>query len=156
MFAGAGAPPVTPADGAKTALEFWEALTSGDMKSLRTYYASKVTLKAGSELLKSRWQLDPKADRKQDLIAGRDKLLAGYERLIGRAGRERWSAVFGRIDAEQIIVVSAKDKDKPFTCVQPDDMLLTVATGPGDDKLVFVLRHDNKGRWQVVAEATDY
>ncbi|MDG1895712.1 MAG: hypothetical protein P8J37_12470 [Fuerstiella sp.] len=107
-------------------------------------------------MLKPRWALDPDADRQKDLTVEREKLLVGYERLIAGAGRERWKALFSRIDAEQITSVAAKEKDNPFTCVQPGDTLLTVATGPGDDKLVFVLRRDNNGLWQVVAEAIDY
>ena len=89
----------------------------GDLKKMQTFYAPKVTLKAGSELLKTRWALSPKADRKQDLTIERDKLLAGYERLIGGAGRERWISVFGKIDAKQITTVAAKEKDKPFAGV---------------------------------------
>jgi hypothetical protein len=146
----------SPPDGTKTAHEFWGALAGGNLKAMRTFYAPQVTLKAGSELLKSRWALSPKADRKKDLIVERDKLLAGYERLIDSAGRKRWSSVFGKIDAKRITTVAATDKDKPFTGVRPGDTLLNVATGPGDDNLVFVLRQDDRKRWRVVAEATDY
>jgi hypothetical protein len=145
-----------PDDGTKRARDFWSALADGDLKEMKTFYAPKVTLKAGSELLKSRWALSPKADRKKDLTIERDKLLAGYERLIGGVGHERWSSVFGKIDAKQITTAVAKGKDKPFTGVLSGDTVLTVATGPGDDRLVFVLRQDKRKHWQVVAEATDY
>ena len=143
-------------DGVKMAREFWNALAGGDLKAMQTFYAPKVTLKAGSELLKPRWALNLKADRKTDLTIERDELLAGYERLIGGTGRERWSSVFGKIDAKQITTAVAKGKDKPFTGVLSGDTVLTVATGPGDDRLVFVLRQDKRKHWQVVAEATDY
>ena len=155
ILAGALIPPATPADGATTTREFWGALAEGDLKAAQTFYAPKVTLKAGSELLKSRWALDPKADRKQHLTLERDELLTGYEKLIGGAGREWWNAVFGRIAAEQITTVAAEELDKPFTGVRPNDTVLKVAAGPGDDRMVFVLRPDQNGRWQVVAEATD-
>jgi len=144
------------ADGAETAREFWSALAAGDLKAMQTFYAHQVTLKAGSELLKARWALSPKADRKKDLIIERDKLLAGYERLIGGAGRERWSSLFGKIDTKRITTVLATHKDQPFRGVRQGDTLLSVATGPGDDKLVFVLRQDGNKSWKVVAEATDY
>ena len=145
-----------PADATKTAGEFWEALANGNLKAMRTFYAREVTLKAGSELLKPRWGLCPKADRKKDLKIECDKLLAGYERLIGGAGRQRWGSEFGKIDDKQITIVKAKEKDTPFAGVLLGDTVLTVATGPGDDRLVFVLREDKRKRWQVVAEATDY
>ena len=156
ILAGGVAHAAAPADGAKAALEFWGALAAGDVKAMGAFYAPKVTLKAGSELLKPRWALSPNSDRSKDLTVERDKLLAGYERLIGGAGRERWVGVFGKIDAKQITTAAAKEKDKPFTGVLPGDTVLTVATGPGDDKLVFVLRQDNQKRWRVVVEATDY
>ena len=63
--------------------------------------------------------------------------------------------MFGRIAAEQITTVAAEELDKPFTGVRPNDTVLKVAAGPGDDRMVFVLRPDQNGRWQVVAEATD-
>ena len=156
ILAGSVAHASDPADGTKTARDFWDALADGNLKAMRTFYAPKVTLKAGSELLKSRWALSPKADRKKDLTIERDKLLAGYERLIGGVGHERWSSVFGKIDAKQITTAVGKGKDKPFTGVLSGDTVLTVATGPGDDRLVFVLRQDKRKHWQVVAEATDY
>ena len=156
MLASAVASPVGADDGALQAREFWQTLADGDLKGLRTLYASKVTLKAGSELLKARWELDPKADRRHDLTIERGKLLAGYERLINGAGRDKWSKVFGGIAAERITTVRAMDNDKPFAGVQTGDVLLTVATGPGDDRLVFVLRPNDRKQWQVVAEATDY
>jgi hypothetical protein len=145
-----------PDDGTKWTRDFWSALASGNLKAMKTFYAPQVTLKAGSELLKSRWALSPKVDRKKGLIVERDKLLAGYERLIDSAGRKRWRSVFDKIDSKRITTVAATDRDKPFTGVRPGDTLLNVATGPGDDKLMFVLRQDDRKRWQVVAEATDY
>jgi hypothetical protein len=145
-----------PADATKTAGEFWDALATGNLKAMRTFYAPEVTLKAGSELLKPRWELSPKADRRKDLKIERDKLLAGYERLIGGAGRQRWGNVFGKIEDKQITTTTAKTKDVPFDGVLSGDTVLAIATGPGDDRLVFVLRQNKRKRWQVVAEATDY
>ncbi len=156
IIAGGAAQAAAPDDGAKTAREFWGALAGGDLKALGAFYAPTVTLKAGSELLKPRWALSPNPDRSKDLTVERDKLLAGYERLIGDVGRERWIGVFGKIDAQQITTVAAKEKDKPFTGVRSGDTVLTVATGPGDQKLVFVFRQDKKKRWRVVVEETDY
>ena len=156
MLAGAVESPDASNDGAVKAQEFWRALAGGDVKTLRTFYAPRVTVKAGSELLKPRWELDPKADRKHDLTVERGKLLTGYERLISSAGREKWSKVFGGIAAERITTVSVMDDDKPFPGGRAGDILLTVATGPSDDTLIFLLRSNESKQWQVVAEATDY
>ena len=71
-------------------------------------------------------------------------------------GRGRWNGVFDGIDAERITTVAIENESKPFAGVLPDDTLLTFATGPGDDKLVFVFRQDYHKHWQVVAELTDY
>ncbi|MBT4867606.1 MAG: hypothetical protein HON53_21095 [Planctomycetaceae bacterium] len=156
LAVGSGVLAAEQSSGERKARAFWKALAQGDVMAMKEFYAEKVTLKAGSELLKPRWALSPKADRKKDLAIERDKLLAGYERLIGGAGRERWRGAFGKIDAKKITTAVAKGKDKPLIGVLSGDTVLTVATGPGDDRLVFVLRQDKLKRWQVVAEATDY
>ena len=61
-----------------------------------------------------------------------------------------------RCGAKKSTYPAAKEKDKPFSGIRAGDTVLTVVTGPGDDKLVFVLRQNDANLWQVVSEATDY
>jgi hypothetical protein len=72
---GSGALAAEPLSGEQTARAYWGVLARGDVKKMKKFYAETVTLKAGSELLKSRWDLCPQADRRADLTIERDKLL---------------------------------------------------------------------------------
>ena len=145
-----------PLSGEQTARAFWATLAQGDLEELRAFYADQVTLKAGSELLKPRWGLKLKGDRQTDLTVDRTELLSGYERMIGKIGQERWTAFSATIKAKQIIVERVDQEDTPFAGTKLNDVAMTVVTGPGDDKLIFVLRKGQRGEWRVVAEATDY
>lgn len=145
-----------PPDGADRAKTFWAALAKADLNAAKEFYAPKVLLKAGSELLKPQWEIPGAADRSKDLLLERDHLIAGYRRMIEKIGRDRWTGIFSKIDARKIGFSVCEKADRPFSGVRRGDLVMKVATGPGDDAVRFVLRPDNKGRWLVVAEATDY
>jgi hypothetical protein len=140
--------------GAKEAKAFWAALAEGDTKAMKDFYAEKVVLLPGSELLKPRWELPGKPDRDKGLLIARDELLAGY-RMIARLGKEKWSKVFKQVPAEKIRV-----EELEIDLSAPGDgqgsLVLEVLTGPGDDKLIFMLDKDDEGHWRIVAEQTDY
>ena len=144
-----------PADIAR-AKEFWKTLAKGDTEALNSFYAPKVVLKAGSELLKQRWGLSKDADRSKGLLVSREDLLRGYDRMIDSIGKEKWSQVFTRIEMDKIHVSAAGKDDQPVAGVKRGDTILKVATGPGDDTLHFILRRDKDGKLLVHLEATDY
>jgi hypothetical protein len=124
---------------------------------LKDYYASKVLVRGGSELLRTKWGLNPGGDGSNDLELDRDKLLDGYARLIAGAGN-RWGKVWTRILDEKgrIAISKAKEDDAPFAGVRKGDFVVRVVPGESDDTYHYVLRADAKGHWRVVLEATDY
>ena len=142
-------------EGVERAKEFWAAVAAADTDVMRQCYAENVVLRAGCELLKPQWGLPGGGDRQKELSLDRDELVAGYGRMIEQIGRERWAAIFTKIDPEKISLRFAESADKKRG-IESGDLTMTVVTGPGDDELVFFLRHDTKAGWQVVAEATDY
>ena len=92
---------------------------------MKTYYASKVLLKAGSELLKKEWGLKG-ADRSKDLLVGRDELIHGYERLIGKVGREKWAAIFGKVSEDSLTTEIAVQANTPFEGIRKGDLIFKV------------------------------
>ena len=150
---------VLPGDGragvkadAERAKKFWKALAGGDVETIKPFYAPKILLKAGSELLKPRWGVAD--DRSKDALVDRDDLLGGYTKMIDEIGREKWTGIFSKIGDDKI-QVSTADKDDA-TGIKKGDTVLRVATGPGDDTLLFVLRNNAAGVLLVHLEATDY
>jgi hypothetical protein len=141
---------------AARARAFWRAVSNGDTEAMRAFYAPKVLLKAGSELLKPQWKLAEDADRSKDMLVDRDRLLAGYEAMIKRIGKDVWTQAFGRIPPENVVVVTADGDDNPLAGVQRGDTVLKVGTGAGDDVIVFVFRKDSDGRLLVHLEDSDY
>jgi hypothetical protein len=139
-----------------SAHKFWKTLAKGDTDALKAFYAPKVVLKAGSELLKQRWGISKEADRSKDLLVSRDDLLGGYGRMINEIGKEKWSQLLTRIEKENIHVSTSGKDDQPFAGVKRGDTILKVATGPGDDALHFILRREKDGKLLVHFEATDY
>lgn len=143
-------------EGAERARTFWAALAKADLDAAKGFYAPKVLLKAGSELLKPQWGIPGAGDRGKDLRLERDLLIAGYRRMIETIGKDKWTGIFSKIEADKISFTVCEKADRPFSGVRRGDLVMKVATGPGDDALLFVLRRGDKGRWLVVAEATDY
>jgi hypothetical protein len=133
-----------PADAAN---EFWSVLVKGDVEALEKHYADEVLLKAGSELLKSQWGINPSGERDKDRKVPRADLMKGYKALIAKVGVEKWQGIFGAIKKDKISTKVLKNKH----------VLLTVKTGPGDDYLEFEMAPDKAGkRLRVVSEYTDY
>jgi hypothetical protein len=144
MLVPAGALAAEPADGA---VEFWAVLVKGDVAALEKHYADTVLLKAGSELLKAQWGINPSGDRSQDRKVARADLMKGYKALISKVGVEKWQGIFGAVKKDKISTRVLKNKH----------VVLTVKTGPGDDYIEFELAPDKAGkRWRVVSEYTDY
>ena len=139
--------------GAEAAGKFWAALAAGDAAAMKAFYAEKVAVKAGSELLKKEYALDENADRGKDLTVDREKLIAAYARMIGQ-DRKDWTDALGRFRTQ---FVAATQEGNPFNPVRSGDLVL-MASDPGgrDDKVVFVFRQNEKGQWLVVAERADY
>lgn len=73
---------------ATRALQFWKTLAKGDTLALKTFYASRIVLKAGSELLKPKYAITKDADRSKDLLVSRGDLLQAYGRMIDGVGKE--------------------------------------------------------------------
>ncbi len=143
--------------GADRAKGFWAALAKADWQAMQAFYAPKVLLKAGSEMLKPQWGVVPgTGDRGQDLLVERGRLMAGYRRMIEQIGKDKWTGIFSQIDARKISFVVCEKADQLLSGVRRGDLVMKVATGPGDDALLFVLRPDQQGRWLIVAEATDH
>jgi hypothetical protein len=156
LLAGSAAADPGEWEGAEAAKRFWAALAAADFEKLPSCYTPEVLLMAGSELLKPEWEVHPEADRSKDLRLSREQLIAGYHKLIGRVGQQRWTGLFTKIDPEKISFRRVGPDEKSPAGVVPGDLMMTVATGPGDDRLTFVLRRNEEGRWLVVAERTDY
>lgn len=140
------------------AKEFLTTLKKGDAKGLKGFYAPKVLVKGGSELLKAQWGLNPGGDRSKDLEVERDKLLEGYAKLFAQVGN-KWSDVWARIlkeEAGRVTFSKAMKDDEPFGGVKKDDVVVRVSTGVGDDTFHYVLRADAQGQWWIVVESADY
>ena len=141
--------------GFQRAKEFWNALSAANTEAMKGFYAKQVVLKAGSELLKKEWNLSPTVDRNKDLVVDRATLMAGYEKMIARFGKDAWSQVFVRLPAESVQVTIANKPGQPFPPVQPGDVLMKVSVGRKADTLVFVFRREGDAI-AIVAERTDY
>lgn len=142
-------------EGSDRAKAFWASLAKADPAAMKDFYAEKVLVMRGSELLKPEWGLPGGGQRDKDLLVARDDLVAGYGRMFEKFGRERWAGIFTKIPPGKLLVEPLDMKDAP-PGASKGAISLTVFTGPGDDRLLFVLDRNADGRWQVVAEAADY
>jgi hypothetical protein len=134
--------------------KFWKGLAEADFAVMEAGYAPEVTLLAGSELLKKQWGINPSGDRSKNLAVKREVLLKGYHSLLdGRT--EKWKEIMSKIGKDKITFQTVDKDDKPIPGVRTGDVLMKVATGPGDDVLAFILRRSDK-EWLVAMEATDY
>jgi hypothetical protein len=152
-----GAEPGEDPAGVKRAKEFWSALAKGDPAAMKDFYAKEVTLLPGSELLKEEWGIRGAGDRNKALLVSRDELIAAYQRMIDKAGRDKWAAVFGKVPAEKVEVTIAVTKAQGAALKTiAGDIVLKVQATKKDDSLFYVLRPSATGGWQVVAELADY
>jgi hypothetical protein len=144
------------AAGVQRAKEYWAALAKGDPAALKDFYAKEVTLRPGSELLKQDWGIKGAGDRSKALTVPRDELIAGYQRMIEKIGRDKWVKIFAKVPAERVVVTSTvAAAESAALGTQAGDLVLKVRPGEKDDTFSYVLRKGN-GSWQVVAELADY
>lgn len=137
-------------------IRFWKAVSHANTRAMAACYAPEVTLLAGSELLKKQWGLNPDGDRGRDVRVKRADLISGYETMIEKIGKDRWESIFTKIGNDKVSFVVAQANDQGFKGVKKGDVLMKVATGPGDDALTFVLSQNANKTWTVRMEATDY
>ena len=137
-------------------IRFWKAVSEADTEKMATGYSPQVTLVAGSELLKKEWGLNPGGDRGKDLQVKREDLVVGYRAMIAKVGVEKWKGIFSNIGRNRISFAAAQEADQVLKGVRRGDVLMRVATGPGDDTLTFVLSRKADTTWCVRMEATDY
>ncbi|MFB3891328.1 MAG: hypothetical protein ACE15C_04815 [Phycisphaerae bacterium] len=141
-------------DHGRIAQEFVKALGSADLEVLKKMYADNVILMAGSELLKDEWGLVANGPRDKDALLAREKLIEGYGNLIARIGKEKWQALFGKLDTDRITTATLAEDRPPF--LKKGDLTVSVRPGRGDDTLTYHFRKSADGKWLVVAEKTDY
>ena len=137
-------------------MRFWKTVSDADTESMLACYTPQVTLAAGSELLKKQWGLNPGGDRGKDLQVKREDLVAGYKTLFAKVGVEKWKGNFAKVGTNRITFVAAQTDDHILKGVRKGEVLMRVATGPGDDTLTFVLSKKADATWSVRMEATDY
>jgi hypothetical protein len=142
--------------GQQAGLRFWKYLSGGDLAKAEGLYTPEVTLLAGSELLKAEWGINPGGERGKDLVLKREDLLKGYRAMVAKIGAEKWKAAFAKIDEDKIGFRSIEKEEEGFKGTKKGDVLMKIATGPGDDALSFVLRRSADGNWRVAMEQTDY
>lgn len=136
---------------------FLDAMASGDTDRLAKHYSAEVFVVSGSELLKPEWDVgDADKGRSESQTIERGKLMEGYQAMIQRAGKEKWTALWN--SPSRKIAVRILDADDAALQGKKGDAVLTVSRLEEhlDDTLTYVLRDDGKGRFQVVAERTDY
>ena len=151
--AAAGAEHTAADSGPDRAGKFWDTLGSGDTAALKDFYAPKVILKAGSELLKPSWGLPGTGGRNKDALVARDDLASGYERLVAGIGREKWKGIFASFRKDRVAVSVATRADELVKGVRKGDVVVDVAI---DEKWAYVLRKSSDGVWRVVIERSDY
>ena len=137
------------------AQSFWAAFLDADVAAMSRHYAPRVTLKAGSELLKVEYGLNAGGDLGKDLVVDRRDLQRGYDQMFKRVGREKWIASSQKLRDVKLTYISAADANKYFALFQAvaGELLVQVHTEP--DPLFFLMRQDKQGRWSIVAEAFD-
>jgi len=143
-----------PTEAKQRAMAFWSALSSARLDALKSFYARKVTLRAGSELLKRAHGLTEQGRRK-DLAVSRDRLIAAYKKLIDRVGKEKWKKVLARVKEDKITYLLATKRVRPMS-TREGDVLVKVVTGPGDDAMFYIWRKGADGKWWLTEEQTDW
>lgn len=134
---------------------FWNAFLSANAEEMGQHYAPRVTIKAGSELLKRDYALSPAGERNKDLVTDRRAVIRAYQTMFERVGKAQWTDSSQKLRQVELSFISAADNNRYFALFQchPSQMLVQVETQP--EPLYFVLEQDGQQRWQVVAEAFD-
>jgi hypothetical protein len=139
----------------EVALAFWNAFLDANPDEMGKYYAPRVTLKAGSELLKSEYTINDSGDRGKDVTVDRKVVIRGYRVMFARVGKEKWIESSRKLRNVQMSFISAADNNKYFAMFKasPGELLVQIHTQP--EPLFFLLQQDGARNWQVVAEAFD-
>lgn len=139
----------------RIATAFWNAFLDGDSDTMGKHYAPQVTLKAGSELLKPDYTVNDGGDRARDLTTDAKTVVRGYQIMFQRVGKQKWKESGQKLRKVQMSFISAADNSRYFAMfgAMPGDLLVQIHTEP--EPLFFLLRQNEKQRWQVVAEAFD-
>lgn len=135
----------------KRVLAYWAALAGARFDELTRYYAKKVRLRRGSELLGTRFGISPHGRRKA-VVVSRDKLIEAYKKLTNGVTR-RWTKHLSRVKPDKFTFI--RTKEAPMGG-RPGDLFVMVATGPGDDSVFYVWREGKDGKWWLVEEQADW
>jgi hypothetical protein len=135
----------------------WAAIAKADTTQMGSFYADEIVLLPGCELLKKEWGINSSGERNKAVTFKRADIMKGYQALFDKIGREKVQAVFGKVAEDKIKFSGVSLNDETFPGTRQGDIIMTVATGPGDDRLRFVLRKNEADKsWRVVMEQTDY
>ena len=136
------------AQGREVAQGFGRALAAADVAQLEAFWAPRVELRAGSELLAARWGAS--GNRSVDEDVPRAELARRYRLLIADVGRERWTAELGPAASRERLEIEAAGEGAAR------EIVLRVSSREREEDLEWVLRGDAEGRWLVVSERADY
>jgi hypothetical protein len=134
---------------------FWKTLSAADVDAAGKFYADEVTLKYFHELLKKEYGLVDKDGWNQDLTVGREKVVAGYQKMMTAIGKAKWVKAMSKIPADKITISRADSDGKPFAECRKGDWILKVSPKE-DEGFVYVFRLNDKGHIRIVAEKCDY
>lgn len=141
---------------AKQTIEsFWKAFSTADLTLAQKSYADTVTLKSHHNLMKKEYGLVDKDGWSDDLTTSREKVFAGYEKMLKDIGKDKWVKAFSKIPAEKIDIAQAGENDKPFLETKKGDWFLSVLPARSE-VLVFVFRADDNGALKVIAKKSDF
>lgn len=137
------------------ALMFWNAFLDGNADEMGKHYAHRVTLKAGSELLKSEYAINESGQRDKDLAVDRKQVIHGYRTMFNKVGKAKWIESGKKLRNAQVTCISAADNNKYFAMFKASagEILVQIHTDP--EPIFFLLQQDEHHRWVVVAEAFD-
>ena len=111
---------------------------------MHEFYAPQVLLRRGSELLKHQWGIGGAGDRDRDVPVDREKLIAGYRKLIEKVGADKWAGIFSKIREKDVYRTFATTDD-PDRATRKGDLTGRISISPGDDALRFVFRREPSG-----------
>lgn len=140
---------------AETIRQFWAAFAGADLDAAGKHYADNVTLKPFCNLMKKEFGVVDKDGVNQDVTVPRQKVIAGYGRMIAALGKDKWMKALGGIAADKIAIRQVDRDGEPFAEARKGDWVLEVAPVK-DEGLVFLFRAAPDGRVYVIAEKFDY
>ena len=137
------------------ARKFWGAFATANLEAAWRFYADKVTVRFYSHMLKKKYGVVTDDNVRTDVTVDREKLIAGYAKMLKEIGKEKWIKAYGAIDPKKISITFAAEADKPFPGVKVGDLILKIAPVE-DEGLTFVFRAEKYGAYWIVIEKNDY